>query len=206
MRLISIKIFVLVNFILVTACGGGGSSEPIVDPNSGDPNPVDSQGGAASNTLVNGVQFSWPGDFNVIAGEAVFNFDLDTYDYQSGRVIANASDSIRCSDGIEIGGSFDVDTVNAQVVSSYEGQIISVNAISTDLYSGQEVILSYVSDADVDLNSIARHYYIGSDRFDGRPGDSAVFYFRCNTLTSEYAQNEVVIRSILDSVEFTYSP
>lgn len=205
MRLISRKLLILASLIVVTACGGNGGGEPGGGSDPADPNPVDNQGGATS--LINSIRFSWPAEFSVIDGEDLITFDFDTYEYQRGRVIANSNETIRCFDGFEVApDSLDVDTVNAQIVSSYDGQIISVNNVNTSGVGGQEVILSDIFDSNAEVTTIGRHYYINSGRLNASPGDAAVFYLRCSTVTSDYSQNEVVMRSILDSVQFISSP
>ncbi len=214
MRFILRKLIVPASFILVTACGGSGGDDPVVDPNPVDPNPVEETGNISEqevvtepNNAVTSIDFFWPADFSVIDGEERITFAFDTYEYQRGRIIASSDDTVRCTDGFELAEEvLDVDTINAQIVSSYGGQVISVDDISTDVYRGQEVILSDIFDSNADITTIARHYYLSSDRLNANPGDSAVFYLRCNTSTNNYAQNEGIMRSVLESVEFTFSP
>lgn len=206
MRLNLIKLIVLANFILVAACGGDDNSPPINEPDFTDPS---QSGGVPSNVgndnIINGISFNWPDEFTVADGQETNQWNFDSNDVQPGRTISTSDNTMLCSDSFEAGGSFSISTVNAQVVSANVGDIISVESTSADGFSGQEVLLS-ISDSNGDFTRIARHYYLPKDRLNNTTGHSAVFRHSCTSTAANYAQNEAVLRSILNSVIFSFTP
>ena len=215
MRLL--RTMVLLNVMLVVGCGGSGggggggdgSADEIDSVSEGlpteeiDPEPVVMV--AQPSTRVSGITYSWPEDFTVIEGDESFSLEEITTDFQRGRLIANPDDTVRCTDGVQLGPNLDQATVDAQVVSNYDGRIISVDDISISGFFGQEVLLAGTSSSGEDTTSIARHYYVTSDRLNLETDNAAVFFISCSAITNNFSPDESIMRSILDSLQFTFS-
>ena len=134
-----------------------------------------------------------------------FNFRSGVYQPQTGQTIVNADNSIRCRTAAELGENLSLETVNAQIASSREGSIVSVENIEKGGFRGQETVISSGDSAEENLD-IARHYFIPANRFFLGTDEAAVFYFRCTTPSVNYSENESVMRSILDSGNFLSQP
>jgi len=204
------KVSILFYCLVLVACGGSSGTDngdglPEVDTGDegarGDGLDVQTPGQAIS-----AMNFSWPPEFSERSGRDSFIVDPDNYDFQRGAILANSDNSIVCSTAAEIGSDLSLSTVNAQVVSGYDGTIVSVNDISVGGISGQEAILSNTNSDGVDIIDIAHHYFIPAALVALDTDDAAVFYFRCSSIASDYSQNEAIMRSILSSINFTSSP
>ena len=196
--------------ILLVACGGG--SEEGVSPDNAGADQGNNSGGPPdgpfpvsepTNNLISGWRLNLPNGITRVSGEGNVVFSSDTYEYQLGAEYANEDRSILCFMGSELApSSVTFDTATAQINASYGGRIVSVEPKTLNGFQGQEAVLSTTTNGGEPVTQIRRYYYIPADRNILQSGDVAIYYNGCDTFTSAFAQNESVMRSLLDSFRF----
>lgn len=176
----------LIAVVVLTACGGGGSSGS---------NEVTVQ----TEDRLFEFGFAWPlPNFEILEAN---NVDFENFDSQVMFSARRTSDNLICRATTELyGDDIGLATIHSNIASnSPNATFISTETVTVDNGDAIETVVRFTQSSNgVEVNGINRLYYLPQDQI--TTGVVTTYLFRCTTLVEDFATNEPVMRELLDGI------